>query len=65
MSFTHAQKQKAAEREARMRRRVYPRLVERGQLTEQAAKDGIGIMDAIAADYAAIIEAESAKGRLL
>lgn len=65
MSFTFKDKQKAAEREARMRQRVYPRLVERGQLTEQSAKDGIAIMQAIADDYAAAAKATESQRSLL
>lgn len=59
-TFTAADKQAAAEREAKMRRRVYPRWIAEGRMTQTMADRGIAIMDAIAADYA-----EKARGERL
>ena len=52
MTFTRKQKEAAAWRESKMRRRVYPRLVADGRMTQQSADRQIAIMEAIAADYA-------------
>lgn len=50
--ITTAQKRTAAEREVRMRRRVYPRWVAQGRMTHAEADHQIRVMEAIAADYA-------------
>lgn len=63
--ITAREKADCAEREVKMRRRVYPRWVADGRLTQGIADRQIAIMDAIAADYRAQAEAEEAKGRLL
>lgn len=52
MAYTHADKRACAEREAKMRRRVYPRWVEQKKMTQAEADREIAIMAAIAADYA-------------
>lgn len=52
-------------REIVMRRRLYPGWVSKGTLRQVTADRQIAIMEAIAADYAAKIEAEAAKERLL
>jgi hypothetical protein len=52
MTFTRKQKEAAAWRESKMRRRVYPRWVEQGRMTQDSADKQIAIMEAIAADYA-------------
>lgn len=52
MTFTAQQKQAAAEREVKMRKRVYPRWVEQGRMTQAKADEEIALMEAIAADYA-------------
>lgn len=49
--FTDTDKRECAEREAKMRRRVYPRWVSDGRMTQASADKQIAIMDAIAADY--------------
>jgi hypothetical protein len=56
--FTAADKQKAAEREAKMRRRVYPRWVDANKMTQETADREIAVMEAIACDYAALAEKE-------
>ena len=50
--ITTAQKRTAAEREVKMRRRVYPRWVAQGRMTQAEADHQIRVMEAIAADYA-------------
>lgn len=50
-TFTDDDKRQAALREARMRRRVYPRRVADGLMTEADAARGIAVMEAIAQDY--------------
>lgn len=59
-TFTADDKRAAAEREAKMRRRVYPRWIAEGRMTQTMADREIAIMDAIAADYA-----EKARGERL
>jgi hypothetical protein len=51
MAFSDTEKCEAAEREAKMRRRVYPRWVVDGRMTQAAADKQIALMDEIAADY--------------
>ncbi len=51
-NFTSEQKRKAVERELGYRRRVYPRRIESGQMTQRLADEQIAIFEAIAADYA-------------
>lgn len=46
------EKYECAIREVKMRRRVYPRWVEGGRMTQAAADRELAIMEAIAADYA-------------
>lgn len=53
MSFTKQAKLRAVRREIRQRRRVYPRLIASGKMTQQEADAEIAVMEAIAADYAA------------
>lgn len=65
MSHTAAEKLFEAKREVGYRKRVYARLVAEGKMTKHNADRGISIMEEIAADYAAIIEAETAKMRLI
>lgn len=52
-------------REIAMRRRLYPGWVAKGTLKQAVADRQIAIMEAMAADYAAKIEADAAKERLL
>jgi hypothetical protein len=63
--ITTRDKSNTAYREAGYRRRVYPRLVANGRMTQEKADREIAIMDAIASDYATLADAEAAKGRLL
>lgn len=51
--ITLAQKRACLERELRMRRRVYPRWVKAGRLTQAQAEHEIAVMEAILADYPA------------
>jgi hypothetical protein len=51
--FTALDKYQAVLREINYRRKVYPRLIDRGQLTASAAKREIEIMVAIGQDYEA------------
>lgn len=53
MSYTAEQKHKAIERELHYRRRVFPRLVSQGKMTQGAAAEQIALFEAISADYAA------------
>jgi hypothetical protein len=55
MSYTAEQKRDAIERELSMRRRVYPRLIEKGSMTRHTADAQIAIFEAIRDDY---VEAE-------
>lgn len=55
----------ACEREVRMRRRVYPRWVGDGRLTQAKADAEIAAMEAAAATLRGLADAEAAKGRLL
>lgn len=48
---THDEKRACLEREIRMRRRVYPRWVQSGKMTQAQSDREIAIMEAILADY--------------
>jgi hypothetical protein len=48
--MTEQDKLRCAEREAKMRRRVYQRWVEQGRMTQKQADHEIACMEAIAAD---------------
>lgn len=48
---TDDEKRRCAEREVKMRKRVYPRWVEQGRMTQEKADEEIALMEAIAADY--------------
>lgn len=61
MIFTAKEKLDAAQREIRMRRRVYPRRVSEQRMTQQLADREIALMEAIAKDY----EEQAAKERLI
>lgn len=52
MIFTDADKRACAYRELKMRRRVYPRWVQEGRMTQADADREIALMQAIAEDYA-------------
>lgn len=52
--ITAAEKQACAERELKFRKRVYPRLIDSGQLSSEKAAREIETMQAIADDYRAL-----------
>jgi hypothetical protein len=56
--FTAAEKHREALRELAMRKRLYPRWVEKGAMTAKDAAQKIALMEAIAADYAKFAEKE-------
>lgn len=49
--FTMTDKKNAIERELKYRRRVYPRLIANGKMTDGLASTQIAIFEAILADY--------------
>jgi len=51
MTITYDQKRAAIEREIKMRKRVYPRWVSDGKMSQAKADEEIAIMQAILADY--------------
>lgn len=51
MTHTDQEKAEAAEREVKMRRRVYPRWVAQGKLSQADANHQISVMEDIARDY--------------
>jgi len=57
--FTAREKLEEVRRELAMRRRVYPRKVEEGKLKPSKAEAQVAILEAIAADYEAIINQEN------
>ena len=61
MAYTEAQKLEAITRELKLRRRVYPRRIEKGHMTQQLADYQLDIFEAIRSDY----EERAAKDRLL
>lgn len=56
--MTEADKFACATRELSMRKKVYPRWVEQGRMTQQQADKEIACMAAIAEDYRKICEGE-------
>lgn len=52
-TFSTSEKRSCIERELRYRERVYPRLIERGQMTPQKASHELSLMRSILADYPA------------
>lgn len=49
--ITHVEKLRELEREARQRENVYPKLIERGTLSEERAANQTAILRAVIADY--------------
>jgi hypothetical protein len=49
--FTDTEKREAVEREAKMRRRVYPRWIKQKKMSQREAYKQIALMDEIADDY--------------
>lgn len=56
--FTNAEKLACAEREVKMRRRVYPAWVEKGRLSQKEADHQVACMQSIVDDYRAQVEKE-------
>jgi hypothetical protein len=56
--FSASDKHKAIVREIEMRKFVYPRRVQSGQISQRQADEQIAIMEEIAADYAKLAEQE-------
>lgn len=59
MEFTNEQKHKAALREIMQRRRVYPRLVGKGSMTQKQMDYEIAVMTEIAGEYRERMDADS------
>jgi len=51
MVFTSSEKRECAERELKMRERVYPRWTAAGKMTQAKADAEIALMEAIVEDY--------------
>lgn len=62
--FSTEQKMKEAAREARMRERVYQRLIEKGTMSRFDANRNIAIMRAIEQDYREQLEKERGQTNL-
>lgn len=56
--FTAQEKHRAVLRELEMRKAIFPRLVRTGTKTKNSAQREIAIFEAIAADYAKLVEKE-------
>lgn len=65
MTITTADKLKELRRELAQRKRVYPRLIEKGSLTREAADRQCAILLAIIEDYERQAKAEEPQGALL
>ncbi len=63
--ITARDKADCAEREVKMRRRVYARWVVEGKMTGKFADREIAIMETIAQEYREQADTEEARGRLL
>lgn len=63
--FTAAEKHDAARREVGMRRRVFPRRVAEGRMTDAESRRQIEIMEEIARDYGEQADREAKAGRLI
>jgi hypothetical protein len=59
ISVSTHEKLKCAERELKMRQRVYPRFVENGKMKQWQADYEIKVMQAIIDDYRAQVEKEN------
>jgi hypothetical protein len=62
--FTAKEKAACAEREVKMRERVYPRWVAEGRVSQAAANVQLAIMQEIADEYRAKAETEESQGKL-
>lgn len=56
--MTETDKLKCVERELRLRKKVYPRWVAEGRMTQQQAEHEIDCMQAIVTDYDKIVHGE-------
>lgn len=65
MTITTKDKLQCATRELGMRRRNYPRWIQGGSLTEEAARREIELMTAIVEDYKAKLKEEVGQGELI
>jgi len=64
MTFSAEQLAACAEREVKQRRRVYPRWVEDGRMSQAFADEQFAMMEQIAREYRAKADAEALKGDL-
>jgi hypothetical protein len=58
MTYTATELAECAAREVKQRRRVYPRLIDQGKMTQSMADRQIAMMEEIARDYASKAEGE-------
>lgn len=58
MAYSAREKLDAVRRELKLRKRVYPRMVEAGRMTASFAEGNIHIFEAIESDYRVQVEAE-------
>jgi hypothetical protein len=56
--FTAQEKLECAEREVKLRRRVYPQRVLNGRMTQALANEQIALMEAIVEDYRPLVARE-------
>lgn len=63
--ISNRDKAECARRECKQRGRVYPRLIAAGSISAEFASRQLAIMQAIAADYEALADAEEKQERLL
>jgi hypothetical protein len=62
--FTAREKKKVIERELSFRRRVYPKFVTEGRMTQEQAAHQIAVFEAIRADYSSREQAEQPQQKL-
>ena len=65
MIFDAKQKHEAVVREIYYRRKVYPKLIERGSMSQGKADREIQVFEQIAEDYRRLAEAANPQGQLL
>lgn len=65
MEITKRQMLECAERELKLRKRVYPRRASEGRMSPGFATEQIRLMEAIVEHLRPLAEADDAKGRLL
>lgn len=64
MTYTAERIVKALDRELGFRRRLYPRKVAAGDMTEAEAQEEIGIVEQVRDEYLSRAEAERPQGKL-